>query len=239
MTIHHATAKRAAKSGIILNEIDSANGPIAQAHWAEGNLCYEHTSPGLALNAVLLARTFKTEWPNLELIVNGADFLVQSVDGQVEVWTGDTIPKLGVILDATHDAEVDPEAGAEEDDRHEIVPNHYKRKYAERGNRDHCGDWLAKKLDGLFADQSGAFDADAFEAFLTLNNVDMSGKWASLPTSGQRGWAGRYRMNGRQKLELAVTRVGGFQYGDTFWKAPRAYLEELAAKHPKINCEWE
>jgi hypothetical protein len=248
MTIHHATVKKAAKSGILLTEIDSANGTVAQALHAAMNVRFEHTDPKEAVAATILACIFKAEWPNLTLTLQGGTWVVTGVDAdgeEVVVWTGDEIPMIGEIMDATHDVNVDPEQGIEDEEeetRKAVVPEKYKAEYAERGNRDHCGDWIAKKLDGLFNTDDGKFDPVAFEQFLTLNDVDMSGKWASLPTSGQKGWVGRYRMNGRQKLEMKITEKGGFKYNNggeiQFHEPSQAYLEFLAAKHPKVTPIW-
>ena len=62
----------------------------------------------------------------------------------------------------------------------------------------------------------------------------MTGKWASLPTSGQKGWIGRYRMNGRQVLEKAVLISG--VYKDTTGTAhtpSEEWMATMTRKHEK------
>ena len=94
--------------------------------------------------------------------------------------------------------------------------SNYRREYKEHGLHDNCGDWLAVTLDDLCTvvslDSKGrkrkSMDLEKFDALLDVNGVERTGKWAELPTSGQRGWRGRYRMNGRQKLEPIVAGNG-------------------------------
>ena len=121
-----------------------------------------------------------------------------------------------------------------------VVKAKYHQLYRERGNPRHCGDWLAKTLDGVF-DNGGSFDADAYAEFLRANGVEMVGKWAALPASDQPGWKGRFRMNGRQKLQRRVLKTGVLLRiidGKTVEEeAPIDWLLHMETMFPAINVE--
>jgi hypothetical protein len=114
-----------------------------------------------------------------------------------------------------------------------VVPEKYRIAYAERGNAAHCGDWIAATLDGAFDDEEVGFLAGAFELFLRQNGVPIEGKWADLPNSGQQGWKGRYRMNGRQLLEKYVARAGVMLLNEATLEVPADELAFLRTKHAK------
>lgn len=244
MRIHHATKAKAEKNDIILTAVEQSDGFTAQAHWMERNFVIRHPDPKQALAACMLHKQFVADWPNLAIdCADGVIMITDKGDEPVTIYEGDTVPELADVLDACDDFDIDPALGFDEDyGIRPVVPVRYRREYAERGNPNHCGDWLAKKLDGAFDTDLG-FDHALFAEFLELNGVDMTGKWASLPETGQRGWQGRYRMNGRQKLEVIVARVGYFliKIDDEVrqYDAPKAYLETLAEKHPKVQPEWK
>ena len=144
------------------------------------------------------------------------------------------------------------EAMVEEDGPKKVSPfaAKYQSAYRAAGHPTHCGDWLAKELEGTFVGEAG-FDPDHFTLLLEANDVPMVGKWADLPTSGQKGWVGRYRANGRQKLEMRVIETGvlilpaykGSE--EIILKATgkdgaemRDWLISKAAKHHKVNAIW-
>lgn len=149
-------------------------------------------------------------------------------------FTVDEIPAIGDILEWADECGVDPEEGYEEDEPSgSVVPESYRAAYKanEATIGQSCGDWLAVWLEGETASLNG-FDVDAFQAILDASEVDNNGKWASLPQSGQRGWVGRWRMNGRQQLEKVIARTG------FLWDAngkrvevPEAFLAEMQGKH--------
>lgn len=146
--------------------------------------------------------------------------------------TNEGMPEANALL---------PEAQTEPRVSRSVVPKAYKKDYAARGNAANCGDWLAKALDGYFdvLDEKGrttGFDSDAFTGFLSDNEVQLNGKWATLPTSGQKGWIGRYRMNGRQQLEKVVLAKGSMTIGGAVVEAPEHWLLDMATKHPKVEC---
>lgn len=254
-TIHHATQKMADKHEIKLSvhgeypaAMVLAEKKVKTARGVE-TVAFDHPDAKIAVAAVALQTAFTLEYPALELAIlledQNATYLVthdsDDNDTEVIIYEGPRFPQMADLLNKCQDLGLDPEAGFEEETFKQVVPDRYKREYAQRGNRDNCGDWLAKKLEGAFDTEAGKFDADAFETFLRLNDVDMTGKWAALPTSGQKGWVGRYRMNGRQKLEMVVARVGYFKFdndGDIqTHKAPAAFRDHLLARHTKIVPE--
>ena len=246
MALHHATIAKAEKLGATLTSKDgfvSIKQDDITFHARGAN----KQNANLLITAIALAMTFKKEYPAMRLTQADNLFTVCHHDGDTQTVIfeegidGDKLPDLATLLEKATSLKLDPELGFEEEKPKEVVPRKYKDEYAKRGNRNHCGDWLAKKLHGLFDDEAGNFNHEAFTDFLRLNKVDMTGKWAMLPTSGQKGWAGRYRMNGRQKLEMRLTATGGFlvMNGDEeqWIQAPDAYISDLRLKHPLV--EWE
>jgi hypothetical protein len=70
--------------------------------------------------------------------------------------------------------------------------------YAERGDVNSYGDWLALALKEHCHSDDG-FDIGKFERVLNENNIDWN------INRKTHGWTGRFRMNGRQNL-AAVAR---------------------------------
>lgn len=241
--IHHATAAKAEKAGIELETDHDRN--VVVAKWGEFE--YPHADAKIALEAAMLDRTFRLEYPALSLqMPEEYIFLVEHTDAEGEkttLWEAADLPSLAFILEFCESNELDPEIGFAEAEEEEkaakvVVADHYKKEYAARGNPNNCGDWLAITLEEQCKTKEG-IDVDRFTDILNLNGVPMTGKWAALPTSGQRGWQGRYRMNGRQKLEVIVaTRGSLFLAEDHKIAADRDWLEAMLAKHPAIEPEW-
>ena len=154
-----------------------------------------------------------------------------------EVSEEDMIEAGEALTDIEQPVDLDDEEGDEPVSRNVVKPR-YRQLYKERGNPNHCGDWLAAELDGLFTGSDGKFDHEAFTACLRANSVDFSGKWADLPISGQNGWVGRYRMNGRQKLERVVLATGKLFVDGIVEFAPVYWLTEKATKLPAVDCQW-
>lgn len=115
----------------------------------------------------------------------------------------------------------------------------YRDVYALDGHPNHCGDWLAETLDARFLDFDSKFDVDAFNECLRENGVEFTGKWANLPNSNKRGWQGRYRMNGRAKLEVKVAVHGWLKLDGELLTPPQSELRRLREKHAKHLKEIE
>lgn len=175
-----------------------------------------------ALNTMLF-----NEYPNLGVWFDSArDVFVLEYFGNENPETHflftSEVPELAEVLEAADECELDLGEDDTQDLEPTVVSAKYKAIYAERGNPNHCGDWLAGWLEGRlvregFKDhvkkdgsmsqrKAKYFDIHAFQALLDNNKVDMSGKWAQSRT---KGWQGRFRMNGRQLLEIQIVATGG------------------------------
>lgn len=209
--IHHATAAKAEKLGIALSP--SENGATASLpKQKDRQNDFELAKAPEALAAAELEKMLRAEYPALKLEVNEDDdptYTVTHTSEKIEVYSYQALPSLAELLETCEEHELDPTEGLEDEEEEtgSVVSHRYKEEYAARGNPDHCGDELAVLMDGMFVlrDEAGneSFDPKAFLAFLEINNVDVSGKWANT-SSTSNGWKGRLRMNGRQKLEQIV-----------------------------------
>lgn len=246
MPVHHATVKSAAKFGIIL----SGDIETATAKHAATGVTVEAIDGKFALAACRIAARLKAEYPMLE-----ASFDEDAMEGEI-LHDGETLTTFpmdepvdvdGIItdaLEAAQEAEISLEGEADDDEeaRGNVVPEKYKIEYTARGNRDHCGDWIALQLDGKFrmldpVGKGDIFDHVAFLAFLETNGTDLTGKWVDLPSTDQPGWVGRFRMNGRQKLEKRLARTGVMQLNGKSLTLPSSYLAELVRKHPEPKAK--
>jgi len=199
-----------------------------------------------------LAALLQAEYPALTLraVLNEDESQVAgwAVDAKADeaetqtIYEGDKLPEIADLLDACDDAGIDPEAGAEEERKPSgtVVAEHYRVQYREASsNKQTCGDWLAERL---VADTHGpdGFMVDDFTAILSANGLDMSAKWAQLPFSGQKGWIGRYRMNGRQVLEKTVALEGIYIDHTGAKVTPHAdWLAGMRSKHEKWIAKQE
>lgn len=154
------------------------------------------------------------------------------------------VPDLADILEACEEAGIDPETEVADDEEPKasgsVVPEHYRQQYQLlSSNGQTCGDWLAERL---VADTHGieGFNVEDFTAILNANGVDMTMPWAQLPYSGQKGWIGRYRMNGRQVLEKIVALMGYYVDHTGAKCLPHAdWLEKMRGKHAKWIAKQE
>lgn len=201
--------------------------------------------PATQKAATALDSMLRAEYPALRL---GFD----ATDGKIETWTvthvaSDTevhestkVPRLADVLERCEEEGLDPTEVDEDEDEDEpqpsgsVVPEHYRQQYrAASSNGQTCGDWLAEWLVAQTHSATG-FMVDDFTAILVNNGVDLNTKWGQLPASGQKGWIGRYRMNGRQVLEKIVAKNGKLTsllgQADT---VPEEALAILRGKHAK------
>ena len=215
-------------------------------------------APGIRMHhatrakATKLAATLLAEYPKLTLeAIDGDDidhevytnecggFVVTHVDGE-EVYSGDKVPELAEILDTAIEMGLDLEADEEEEKPSgSVVPEEYRIQYKEKSsNGQTCGDWLAEFLVGQTHNAQG-FNVEDFTYILNRNDVDMTAKWAKLPESGQPGWIGRYRMNGRQVLERLVAERGWVNGIADWFIVPEADMAILRTKHAKHLAKLE
>lgn len=165
-------------------------------------------------------------------------FLVDT-DEEAEIYEGPKVPDLADLLTICEDEGYDPEQKPEGEEEEpevsgSVVPEHYRAQYREMSsNGQTCGDWLAEWLVNETHTLDG-FNVDEFTGILHANEVDMTMPWAKLPESGQKGWIGRYRMNGRQTLEKLVAYRGWVKdaRGGTH-SLPENALAILQTKHEK------
>jgi hypothetical protein len=220
--------------------------PTTASRFAEVKMHHATRAKADRLDAMLQA-----EYPALELVAE-----TDSNDEGDEVLTGwsvnhlpsdrfilesDKLPDLADILDACADEEIDPTEADEADEDEDatggnVVKEHYRQAYREKSTTGTtCGDWLAEWLVTQTHDVDGLFQVAYFQTVLVLNDVPMTGAWAALPESGQKGWVGRYRMNGRQVLEKIVAVRGTVLFagpnGLTQMDVPESALSDLRAKH--------
>jgi len=162
---------------------------------------------------------------------------------RTSIYEGDKVPELADLLEVCEEKGLDPESGADEEEARSgsIVPEQYRKRYHESSsNGQSCGDWLAEWLtDQTWSAVNGLMVED-FTAVLNANGVDMTRPWARLPESGQNGWRGRYRMNGRQSLEKHVA-LNGYVYtaqGEEV-EVPSDALAVLRERHAKWIAKQE
>lgn len=234
--LHHATVAAAVKQGF---ELEATEDGITVTSKKPAFSFTRDQSGKRMLEDAITYRLIRTEY-DLVSIDNESETWGLSVEGLDDTFEGETLKEaLDALLDAAQEAGIEV---AEEKPVSVVVPDKYKKEYAARGDATCCGDWLAVTLKGQFevtTDNGPQFDADGFADMLTANGVDQSGKWASLPASGQKGWQGRYRMNGRQKLEIRVAATGALHLKGQTLIVPQEDLEILWAKHPDAFTDWE
>lgn len=237
MNVHHNTVKKFAKIGV---EITRDDGEEFTAIYKDRELVAD--DPNTLYNFMVLVVKLHGEYPTILIEYEDGE-LRADVDGET-VWSVITASIIDVdqafadILDAYSELGM----GRDEDEENPkggVVPAKYRAEYAVRGNANHCGDELAVWLNDRFThvvDGVIKFDVDAFEKFLAINGVPLSGKWFQLRHSGQKGWQGRFRMNARLVLEKIVAHRGCL-LDESGKRVPlsKTALEELVAKHPIKN----
>lgn len=106
-----------------------------------------------------------------------------------------------------------------------------KTVYAERGDVNSCGDWLALALKEAFRTDDGNFDLTAFKACLKENsltppNVDMD----------RHGAIGRFRMCAGLMLRRQARKVGHVIIGGKKIAAPGAKKRGRKAKKAEAGA---
>lgn len=156
----------------------------------------------------------------------------------VEIYRGEKVPSLAVVLDTCAEEGIDPVPAEEEEaprSSGSVVPEAYRARYRLDSSTGRSnGDWLAEQLANDTLNADGTLHMDDFIAVLERNSVPLTGKWAALRFGGGRGWQGRFRMNGRQVLEKMVTKAE--TYIDTTGhgvKPSTDWLTDMQAKHAK------
>lgn len=207
MKIHHATAARAEKAGIVLQVVESTSTGQQQAKaiWPKRNKHFVADDPKTALALAMLQQRFGDEYANVT-VTNDHTTTVGDVT-LVEFEEGfDEDEVFAETLEQMLEEGIEAEEAEEEGASGNVVPVRYRQKYAEAGHPNTCGDWLAKILidecTALDVDGKPRFDVGRFDAIYDENKGDRNQKWCKN-TSG-RGWEGRYRMSGRIALAKVV-----------------------------------
>jgi hypothetical protein len=206
MTIHHATVKRATSLGITL--IDNEDDTYTAVHKAR-KIELEGDDVKALVIYVAVAAAVAVEYPHV--IVND-DGSCSTADGD-EFYQIDAERSIEANVADLIDAA--PVADEEEGEGSVVVAERYKQEYAARGDASGCGDWLHQTLKRYSTEAKDAgktvtvFDEPSFTAMLIANGITPKGKFADMPSSGKKGWEGRYRMNGRQMLEAPLLRANG------------------------------
>lgn len=196
---------------------------------ADEAVVIEQLAPGKGdLTGEFVARLFKGGKPLGELARDPdlSDLLVSLTDEE------DPISDYAAGLREDAEGEEDEERSGS------VVPDRFKKKYAEEGHAGHCGDWLAVTLNGLVQVLDGkktVTDLDRLEAIALSNGVETA-RVDKLGTATP-GWQGRYRMTVRNMLTKRVADKGflfvpegqGAKH-DSELKAPKDWCERNATK---------
>lgn len=207
MTIHHATKKRAAKVGVIMTETDT--GTFAAKH-AQTGITFYGDDAKLILSyteaAVLQVEEGDFYVTQLE---EGGDYVAFNNPRSKGAEPVARDPDLDDLYETLTDMENEPEE-EEEGTGGSVVPNKYKKIYAERGDATNCGDWLALTLNKychvLNEKNKPATDIDRFIAIAIANGIDAD--YLDKLNSGTPGWQGRLRMSARNLLTTIVADAG-------------------------------
>lgn len=232
-TIHHATLAAAAKLGFVLESTEDG------VRVTSKKPAFSFDVQGKAKDVLLDAQAYRmiaTEYDKVVVSYEDGQWLLSVEEGDLAA-DGERLQEaFEALIDAAQNAGVEIES---EEVVSVVVPAKYKAQYAEAGHPQHCGDWLATYIDGRFDTVEGKLDEAAFTAFLVENKVELTGKWAELPTSGQKGWEGRYRMNGCQKVRVNMARTGILYLGGEAIPVPQEDLAILWAKHPSAYTDYD
>lgn len=191
-----------------------------------------------------LAKTVKEakEWAKGFIVsLQAAEQDAELPEGTVIKEDGEVVLPEGALEEAiAEDNEDEDEDDGDSPAPHSVVKVHYQRLYKETSTSGRsCGDWLAENLDGLFITggpkkKDMFFDYDGFESFLLMNDVKL-GHWATVRHTGNRGWQGRYRMNGRLALEQILAERGTVCWvPGTDEEVDADWRDTMLTKYPKI-----
>lgn len=252
LTIHHATAKKAAALGIDLR-VDDFNGDAmiraTSAHvsvlWADAPgavVAHQKVADVLTNNPDLIFQQFEDEDGELQYRLDDkGGCRAREYDLDAAITT--TLENIANDVWVDGDTGEEIEADEEEEDKGSVVSNVYKVRYKERGRKQDCGDWLALQLEDLTrvavaedGKSSEVIDMDRLYTILDANDVSFR-KYLDN-NAFNRGWQGRFRMTTRMILAKRVADKG-FLFvpgeltkdgADQERKTPKAWCEANATK---------
>lgn len=238
---HPASVKKAADKGIILEDAPEGSDYRFRAFWPEKAVeLWGSNAPDL-VNCAITAKMFMVEYPGLK--IEQEDDTIQITFNGHELGECDADCKPTEFDDALNAAleeltdemkETVAEADEEEDGERagSVVPEKYKQIYKENGTPGNCGDWLALTLKEYTMTEHGQVNPAAVDAIAEANGLSTA-KYDRT----NNGWQGRLRMTVRNSLVKKIVEKGvlvvpaPFAPDDTELKAPKAWLQAMAAKH--------
>lgn len=256
--IHHATVKSAAAKGVELTSSEDDQTVTATRDGRSITMDASEAIDDETVNVSMGSDIAKDAWVALdEMLAYEADhpsIALTYEDGDFIAWPagpngqpdGDEIardPELADLFETLADQPQDEAEGDADEEKADeggsVVPAKYKALYAERGNPNHCGDWLADVLASLIRvlNEKGreVTDIDRLEALAVANGVEAS-KYGKLGIE-TNGWQGRYRMTVRNLMTPLVA-AKGFLFvpegcgrdEDTELTAPAGWIAEHSSK---------
>jgi hypothetical protein len=230
--IHHATVKKAEKHGIIL----SNEGEQFKAHWPQLNKVIVASTAGHALSAMILAKRFGEEYPQVIVDCNenmiGVAFVADGEPVSLYQSSWDEYNEddaFTLALEEASDLELDLSHDDDEETISTVVPQKYKQEYKKRGNPDNCSDWLAQLLQDYTGTRNEkgkrVTDISAMQNIAQLNGIDRD--WPHL-NNGQRA------MNWRNMLRKRVFEAQAITLPDGEASAPQEWLDAMAKRFKTV-----
>lgn len=244
-TIHHAVVKSAASKGVTL-EVSDQDGFAVEATIGERTFSLpvepdgdeptqaEYTEVARDVwNNRQQAADFEAEYPGVTVDQDGEDYVGFDKDGEEIARDPDLDDLFTTLREAvTEDTDGDTDDEDEEPESRSVVPDRYKKEYAERGHPAHCGDWLAVTLNGFCLGETGS-NLTTLTVIAEANGVDT----ARYSTNRTNGWQGRFRMTVRNVLAKLVATAGVLHVpaeasgeNDLELQAPAAWIAEHLPK---------
>jgi len=225
MTIHAATLKSAAAKGIALTLADDTLTAVLPGGrvWTQAT---EDTDAPAFVKAIAAAIAYEAngfegilETEAVRIEQGDDDYVARLMVGGKPAGELARDPVLADLIETLNDEDEtmtqiegirsDSEEEEEEERTGSVVPDAFKKRYAEAGHPGHCGDWLALQLNGLCQTMDGKktiTDLDRLEAIANANGVAPA-RVDKLGTA-TNGWQGRYRMTVRNMLAKVVADKG-------------------------------
>ncbi len=238
MAIQAATAARAKKIGVLLQEQDNE---VRGFHQKTGIELFDE-NPRLLLEDIITAIDIKQnhksfKWSIIEPDHDKDTDRIYVVEvKKVGKFTDPYLAKAFAKAKAAWLKKMEGrEEGDELDDEEDIVETgsvvstKYRARYSEAGHPTHCGDWLAETLIGMTTNKAG-INVEMLDKLAELNGVDLS-KYNRT----NHGWQGRLRMTFRNIVARKVFLNGGKFIGidGNERQAPQEWLAAQKFKRPE------
>jgi len=237
--VHHASVKKAADKGIILEDAPEGSDYRFRAFWPERAMELWGSNAADLVNCATTAKMhalennlkFEQDGDQIEITFNGHELWAFEADGDPKSFQNECIQALEALTDEMRENAAEASDEEEEERSGSVVPEKYKQAYKANGTPGNCGDWLALTLKEYTTTEHGQVNPEAVDAIAGANGVNTS-KYDRT----NNGWQGRLRMTVRNSLvkkiiEKEVLVVPApFASDDTEIKAPKSWLAAMAAK---------